>query len=147
VAFDQALCSNRDSFYQDLSNGHQTVISEDYHSSGWLDDGHILITHVGPTFGNAAYASYDVANPDASHGPTDDPYLPEYLAAASRAGNRVAVYEDDPNIDGSIHAADIRIYETVGGDVTQPVERCTLALAAGNALSVTTASPTFTPDG
>ena len=147
VSFDQLLCDNRDSFYEDLSNAHQTLISEDYGSSGWLDDGHILITHIGPTVGNAAYASYNVANPGASHGPSDDPYLQEYKAVASRSGNRVAVYEEDPNLDGSVHSADIRLYETVGQDVTDPVEKCTLTIPAGNASSFLSSSPTFTPDG
>jgi hypothetical protein len=147
VSFDQLFCNNRDSFYEDLSNAHQTLISEDYSSTGWLDDGHILITHNGPEFGNATYATYVVADPGSSHGPTDDPYLPRKRAVASRSANRLAVYEEDPNIDGSVHSADIRLYETVGGDVTAPVEKCMVTIPAGNAASIVSASPTFTPDG
>jgi hypothetical protein len=147
VSYDLYFCNNIDSFWEDLGNAHFTKISENYGSSMWLDDGHIVITHVGPTFGNAAYAVYDVANPPASHGPTDDPYLPEYKAVAARNGSRVAVYEDDPNIDGSIHSADIRVYATTGNDVTQPIAKCTIALPAANAAKFVNASPTFTPDG
>jgi hypothetical protein len=147
VSYNLFFCDNIDSFYEPLSSARFTEISEDYESSNWLDDGHIVITHNGPTFGNAAYAVYDVANPGSSHGPSDDPYLPEYMAVTARNGSRVAVYEEDPNIDGSVHSADIRLYETNAGDVTDPIQKCTLNLNAANAATFTAASPTFTPDG
>jgi hypothetical protein len=147
VSYDLFFCDNVDSFWMQLGNGHPTLISENYATNGWLDNGHILMTHIGPTFGNAAFASYDVADPASSHGPTDDPYLPDYLAAASRNGSRVAVYETNPNIDSSVHNADIRVYATTGNDVTAPVEKCTITINAANAVTSVNASPTFTPDG
>ena len=39
----------------------------------WLDDGHILITHIGDTFGNAAFAEYGIGVPGLAHGGWDDP--------------------------------------------------------------------------
>lgn len=147
ASFNQLNCDNRDSFYEDLSNAHQTRISSDYSSSQWLDAGHILITHIGPEFDNATYASYDVANPANSHGPTEDPYLPEKIVVASRSGNRVAVYEANANIDGSVHDADIRLYTTTANDVTEPVAKCTVPIDAGNAVPFILASPALSPDG
>ncbi len=146
VSYDADFCDNRDSFWEDLSNAHFTRISSDYSSSGWLDDGHILITHNGPTFGNAAYASYDVATAD-GHGPSDDPYLTDRMAAAALGGSRVAVYEDDPNLDGTIHSADIRLYATTAGDVTNPIAKCTITIDPSRAAKFITVSPTFSPDG
>jgi hypothetical protein len=147
VSYDLLFCDNRDSFWENLADAHFNRISSDYSSNGWLDDGDILITHIGPTFGNASYAVYEVANPGASHGPTDDPYMTERKAAAARNGSRVAVYEDDFNISGQIVAADIRLYATQGNDVRQPVQKCTITLSAGNAERFLFVSPTFSPDG
>src|SRR4051794_30789603 len=147
VSYDMFFCDSISSFWEDLSNAHITRISGDYSAGDWLDDGHILITHIGPTFGNAAFAVYEMADPDSSHGPTDDPYLTERKAAAARNGSRVAVYEDDPNVDGSVHTADIRVYATENGDVHHPVQTCTIALDAGRAVPVAAASPAITSDG
>jgi hypothetical protein len=147
VAYDMFFCDSISSFWEDLSNAHINRISGDYSAGDWLDDGRILITHIGPTFQNAAYAVYEMADPDSSHGPGEDPYLTERKAAAARSGSRVAVYEDDPNLDGSVHAADIRLYSTENNDVHHPVQTCTVALDAGNAIAVASASPTLTSDG
>jgi hypothetical protein len=147
VSFDMFFCDSISSFWEDLSNAKITRISGDYSAGDWLDDGHILITHIGPTFENAAFAVYEMADPDSSHGPSDDPYLTERKAAAARNGSRVVVYEDDPNLDGSVHAADIRVSATENNDVHHPVGTCTIPLDAGNAVTVTHASPTLTSDG
>jgi hypothetical protein len=146
VSYDLLFCDNRDSFWENLADAKFTRISSDYSSSGWLDDGHILITHNGPTFGNASYAVYDLATAN-GHGPSDDPYLTERKAAASRDGSRVAVYEEDPNLDGTVHSADIRLYATTSGDVTNPVQRCTITIDPAKAAKFLFVSPTFTPDG
>ena len=145
LSYNLFFCNNRDSFLQPVG-GAFSLISEDYAADMWLDDGHILITHIGSTIGNAAYAVYDVATKD-GHGPTDDPYLPERQAVASRSGNRVAVYEDDFDLSGNITQADIRLYATAGNDVTQPTQKCTIAIAPAAASKFLFASPTFTPDG
>jgi len=146
VAYNLFFCNNRDSFWQPTNSGTMTKISEDYAADMWLDDGHILISHIGSTFGNAAYANYDVAAAN-GHGPSDDPYLPERTAIASRSGNRVAVYEDDFDLSGNITQADIRLYATTGNDVTQPVQKCTITIAPSAASKFLFVSPTFTPDG
>ncbi len=146
VAFDALFCDERDSLWQDLSDGNVTVISQEYGSSGWLDDEHVLITHVGPTLEEESYAVYELATAE-TRGPLDLPFLTERQAAASRDGSRVAVYEDEPNLDGTIASAGIRLFETVGGDVAQPVQRCTIAIAAREATELVLASPTFSPDG
>jgi len=146
VAYNLFFCNNRDSFWQPTNSGTMTKISEDYAADMWLDDGHILISHIGSTFGNAAYANYDVAAAN-GHGPSDDPYLPERTAIASRSGNRVAVYEDDFDLMGNVTQADIRLYATTGNDVTQPVAKCTITIPAASASKFLAASPTFTPDG
>jgi hypothetical protein len=146
VAYNLDFCGIPTSFWEDLSTGHFTAISQDYHVSTWLDDGHILITHNGDTVGNAAYAVYDVAAANGS-GPTDDPYLPQYTAVGSRSGNRVAVYEDDPNTDGTtVASADIRLF-SAAGDVTQATQKCTITLTPSNAALFIQATPAFSPDG
>jgi hypothetical protein len=148
VSYNMHFCGNQDSLYADAATGKFTVISQDYNASNWLDAGHILITHIGDTFGNAAFAEYDIANPGSSHGPTDDPYLPDYEAASSRSANRVAVYESDPLIDGSgVASADIRVYATNNGDVTDVTQKCTITLDASKATTIVGASPAFSPDG
>jgi hypothetical protein len=147
VSYDLFFCDNSDSFWETLSDAHFNRISSDYSSNGWLDDNDVLITHSGPTFGNASYAVYDVSNPGSSHGPTDDPYLTERKAAAARNGSRVAVYEDDFDISGNIVAADIRLYATQGNDVHQPVEKCRITVSPANAERFLYVSPTFSPDG
>jgi hypothetical protein len=146
LSYNLFFCDNRDSFLQPAGSGTFSMISQDYAADMWLDDGHVLITHIGSTVGNAAYAVYDVATKD-GHGPTDDPYLPERQAVASRSGNRVAVYEDDFDLSGNITQADIRLYATTGNDVTQPVSKCTITIPASAASKFLFASPTFTPDG
>src|SRR4051812_47030735 len=50
VSFDMFFCDSISSFWEDLSNAHINRISGDYSAGDWLDDGHILITHIGPTF-------------------------------------------------------------------------------------------------
>jgi hypothetical protein len=148
VTYNLQFNDNRDSFTEDLSNAHFTKISEDYNTSVWLDDGHFMITHNGPPFGNAAYAVYDLANPSASHGPTDDPWLPEYKAVASRDGSRVAVYEDDPYISGGYATADIQLYAPAGNNVYVPgPSKCKITINPANAVNFLQASPSFTPDG
>jgi hypothetical protein len=146
VSYNLFFCNNRDSFWQPAGSGSFTKISEDYAADMWLDDGHILISHIGSTFGNAAFANYDVATGD-GHGPSDDPYLPERQAVASRSGNRVAVYEDDFDLSGNVTQADIRLFATTANDVTQPVQKCTITIPAAGAAKFLAASPTFTPDG
>jgi hypothetical protein len=147
VAYDMFFCDSISSFWEDLSDAHINRISGDYSAGDWLDDGRILITHIGPTFQNAAYAVYEMADPGSSHGPDDDPYLTERKAAAARNGSRVVVYEDDPNLDGSVHSADIRVYATEGDDVHHPVQTCTITLDGARAASASSASPTLTSDG
>lgn len=146
VAYNLFFCNNRDSFWQPTNSGTMTKISEDYAADMWMDNGNILISHIGSTFGNAAYAVYNLASAN-GHGPSDDPYLPERTAIASRSGNRVAVYEDDFDISGNITQADIRLFATTGNDVTQPVAKCTITIPAASASKFLAASPTFTPDG
>jgi hypothetical protein len=146
VAYNLFFCNNRDSFWQPTNSGTMTKISEDYAADMWMDDGNILISHIGSTFGNAAYAVYNLASAN-GHGPSDDPYLPERTAIASRSGNRVAVYEDDFDLSGNITQADIRLFATTGNDVTQPVAKCTITIPAASASKFLAASPTFTPDG
>ena len=146
VAYNLFFCNNRDSFWQPTNSGTMTKISEDYAADMWMDDGNILISHIGSTFGNAAYAVYNVASAN-GHGPSDDPYLPERTAVASRSGNRVAVYEDDFDVSGNITQADIRLFATTANDVTQPVAKCTITIPAASASKFLAASPTFTPDG
>ena len=149
VVYDLFFCDNIDSFWEDLSTGHFTMISQDYGTPLWLDNTHALLTHHGPTVSStqAAYGVFDV-DAGTGSGPTDDPYLPEYQAVASRDGSRVAVYEDDPTVDGSgVASADIRLFTTAGNDVTQPSQKCVINLDPNNAATFTNASPTFTPDG
>jgi hypothetical protein len=146
VSYNLFFCNNRDSFWQPTNSGTMTKISEDYAADMWLDDGNVLISHIGSTFGNAAYAVYNVASAN-GHGPSDDPYLTERTAVASRSGNRVAVYEDDFDVSGNITQADIRLFATTGNDVTQPVAKCTITIAPAGAGKFLAASPTFTPDG
>jgi hypothetical protein len=148
VVYDLFFCDNIDSFWEDLSTGHFTMISQDYGTPLWLDDAHALLTHHGPTVSStqAAYGVFDV-DAGSGSGPTDDPYLPEYRAVASRDGSRVAVYEDDFAFDGSVTSADIRLFTTAGNDVTQPTQKCQITLDPNNAATFTDAGPAFTPDG
>jgi hypothetical protein len=147
VAYDAFSCDAKVPYLEDFATGHFASFAPDYGDPLWLDDGRLLITHIGVTFGNAPFAVYDTAAAT-GHGPSDDPYLNDRHAVASRDGNRVAVLEDDPLIDGSGAAsADLVLYATTGGDVTQPVQKCKLALNAGNIHNYSIASPTFSPDG
>ncbi len=134
--------------WEELATGRFAAVSESYETSVWLSDTELMISHVGPLLGTAAYAVYDLADPAGSHGPTDDPYLPEYLAVASREGSRVAVYEDDPLTTGAIAGADIQLFAPAGDDVHVPgAGRCRIPIAPGNALEAGEAGPSFTPDG
>ena len=149
VSYDLEFNDNRDSFWEDLSNAHFNLVSEDYNTSVWLDDGHFVITHNGDTFGNAAYAVYDIAQPDSSHGPSDDPYLPDYKAVATRDGSRVAVYEADPLISGQgVASADIQLFAPAGNDIYNPgTMKCKITLNAATATTSLRASLSFTRDG
>jgi WD40-like Beta Propeller Repeat len=134
--------------WEELATRRFAAVSEGYETSVWLSDTELMISHVGPPLGTAAYAVYDLANPAGSRGPTDDPYLPEYLAVASRDGSRVAVYEDDPLTTGAIAGADIRLFAPAGNDVHVPgAVRCRIPIAPANALEAGDAGPSFTPDG
>jgi hypothetical protein len=147
VAYDAFSCDAKYAFLEDVATGHFATFATDYYDPQWLDDGHLLITHIGATFGNAAFAVYDVAAAT-GHGPTDDPYFDDYHAVASHDGSRVAVLEDDPLLDGSGAAtADIVLYATTGSDVTQAVQKCKLALNVANIRNYSIASPTLSPDG
>ena len=146
-AYSDFFCDSITMFMEDFASGHFDAFATDYSDPLWLDDGHLLITHIGPTIGNAAFAVYDVAA-GTGHGPTDDPYMTGREATASRDGSRVAVLENDAaDRGGTAQNADIVLYATTGGDVTQPVQKCTLTLNAANISNFSNASPTFSPDG
>jgi hypothetical protein len=135
--------------WEELSTGRFAAISEGYETSVWLTDTQLMISHTGPPLDTtAAYAVYDLADPAGSHGPTADPYLPEYRAVGSRDGSRVAVYEDDPLITGAVSGADIQLYAPAADDIHVPgAPRCKIAVPAADALDVRDAGPSFTPDG
>ena len=59
----------------------------------------------------------------------------------------MAVYEYDPNLDWTIHSADIRVYVTTAGDVTNPVQKCTITIDPSKTAKFQSVSPTFSPDG
>ncbi|WP_028061063.1 TolB-like translocation protein [Candidatus Solirubrobacter pratensis] len=148
VVYDAFHCDYQYPFLEDLATGHFGSFATDYARPQWLDATHVLITHIGTTFGNASFAVYDTVS-GTGHGPSADPYMDDYQATAARDGSRVAVLEDDaPDfLDGVARHADIRIYSTAGGDVTNPVERCTLTLDPARISRFITASPAFSPDG
>jgi hypothetical protein len=147
VTYDAFFCDEQKMFMEDFATGNFAAFATDYFDPQWLDDGHLLITHLGTTFGNAAYAVYDIAAAD-GHGPTDDPYLADRHAVAARNASKVAMLEDDPLLTGNGAAsADFVLYATTGGDVTQPVQKCKLALNVANISNYSIASPTFSPDG
>jgi hypothetical protein len=147
VAYDAFTCDTTMQYMEDFATGHFAAFAPDYYEPMWLDDGHLLITHIGTTFGNAAYAIYDIAAAN-GHGPTDDPYYDDRHAVASRDASRVAMLEDDPLITGSGAAkADFVLYATTGNDVTQPVQKCKLDLNVANISNYSIASPTLSPDG
>jgi hypothetical protein len=147
VAYDAFSCDQKQQFLEDFATGHFAAFAQDYYAPQWLDDGHLLITHIGTTFGNAPYAIYDIAAAD-GHGPTDDPYYDDRHAVASRGASEVAVLEDDPLLDGSGAAkADFVLYATTNGDVTLPVQKCKLDLNVANIRNYSIASPTLSPDG
>lgn len=147
VAYDAFTCDTTLQYMEDFATGHFAAFAPDYYEPMWLDDGHLLITHIGATFGNAAYAIYDIATAD-GHGPPDDPYLDDRRAVAARNASKVAMLEDDPLLSGNGAAsADFVLYATTGGDVTLPVQKCKLALNPANISNYSIASPTFSPDG
>ena len=147
AVYDAFNCDYRYPFLHDLGSGQFSSFATDYSRPQWLDDTHVLITHVGPTFGNASFAVYDTVA-KTGHGPTDDPYMTDRQATASRDGSRVAVLEDDgPDYLDGAHHADILIYSTTGQDVTQPTLKCTLTLDPSAIANFDAASPAFSPDG
>jgi hypothetical protein len=147
TVYDAFHCDDRYPFLQDLGSGQFGSFATDYSRPQWLDDTHVLITHIGPTFGNAAFAVYDTVA-KTGHGPSDDPYMTDRQATASRDGSRVAVLENDgPDYLDGAHHADILIYATANHDVTQPTLRCTLPLAPSAIANFDATSPAFSPDG
>ncbi|MGZ4217789.1 MAG: TolB family protein [Solirubrobacteraceae bacterium] len=146
VTYDAFNCDAEYAFMEDFATGHFASFAPDYGDPQWLDDGHLLITHIGPTFGNAPFAVYDAAT-GTGHGPTDDPYFNSRDATAARNGSRVAVLEDDPLIDGTGAASADFVLYAASGDVTQPVQKCKIALNVANIRNYSIASPTFSPDG
>jgi hypothetical protein len=147
AVYDAFNCDYRYPFLHDLGSGRFSSFATDYSRPQWLDDTHVLITHVGPTFGNAAFAVYDTVA-KTGHGPSDDPYMTDRQATASRDGSRVAVLEDDgPDYLDGPHHADILLYTTAGHDVTQPTLKCTLTLDPAAIANFDAASPAFSPDG
>jgi hypothetical protein len=147
AVYDMFHCDYRYPFLQDLAGGGFSSFATDYSRPQWLDATHVLITHIGPTFGNAAFAVYDTVA-RTGHGPSDDPYMTDRQATAARDGSRVAVLEDDgPDYIDGAHHADIRLYTTAGNDVTEPTLKCTLARDPGNIANFDAASPAFSPDG
>jgi hypothetical protein len=148
VAYNLDYDGTVEPMWEDLATGRFAAVSEGYHTSIWLSDTELMISHVGPPLGTAAYAVYDLAEPASSHGPTDDLYLPEYLTVASRDGSRVAVYEDEPLTTAAIAGADIQLFAPAGNDVHVPgAASCRIPIPPANALGAGHAGPSFTPDG
>jgi hypothetical protein len=147
VVYDAFHCDYQYPFIEDIASGQFSSFATDYSRPQWLDATHVLITHIGPTFQNASFASYDTVA-KTGHGPSADPYMDDYQATASRDGNHVAVLEDDaPDYyDGVARHADIRLY-TAAGDVTNPTPSCTLTLDPSRISDFLVASPAFSPDG
>ncbi len=147
VTYDAFHCDYQYPFLADFASGRFDSFATDYAHPQWLDATHVLVTHIGATFGNAAFGVWDTVA-GSGHGPTDDAYMDDYQATASRDARRVAVLEDDgPDfIDGRPRHADIRIY-TTAGDVTAPTQRCVLTLDPSRISSFQAASPAFSPDG
>jgi hypothetical protein len=147
VVYDAFHCDYGYPFLQDLGSGQFAAFATDYARPQWLDATHVLITHIGPTFGNASFAVYDTVA-KTGHGPTADPYMTSRQATASRDGSRVAVLENDaPDYFDGAHHADILLYATAGNDVTQPTLKCTLTLDPRAIANFDIASPAFSPDG
>lgn len=148
VVYDAFHCDYQYPFLEDFASGQFSSFATDYSRPQWVDSTHVLITHIGTTFGNASLGVYDIVA-KTGHGPTDDPYMDDYQATAARNGSRVAVLEDDaPDfIDGRARHADFRVYTTTGNDVTQVTQACTLALDPSRISRFNTASPAFSPDG
>ncbi len=118
VVYDDFHCDYQYPFLEDFASGQFSSFATDYSRPQWLDATHVLITHIGPTVGNAAFGVYDTVA-KTGHGPTDDPYMDDFQAVAARDGSRVAVLEDDaPDFfDGVARRADIRLYTTTANDV------------------------------
>lgn len=128
--------------------GGQTYAS-DYQDPVYIDNGHVLISHLGTTISStqAVYALWDLGAGTGS-GPSGDTYLPDRQFAAPRNASRVAVFERDFDTMGNTTAADIQIFATAGGDLTaDPVFKCKLTLDAAKVGTSESANPVFTPDG
>jgi WD40 repeat protein len=148
VVYDAFHCDYQYPFLEDFASGQFSSFATDYSRPQWLDATHVLITHIGPTVGNAAFGVFDTVA-KSGHGPNDESYMDDYQATAARDGSRVAVLEDDaPDfIDGVARHADIRVYTTTANDVTQVTAACTVALDPARISRFITASPAFSPDG
>ena len=148
VVYDAFHCDYQYPFLEDFASGQFSSFATDYSRPQWVDSTRVLITHIGATFGNAAFGVYDTVA-KTGHGPNDFDFMDDYQATAARNGSRVAVLENDaPDfIDGVARHADFRLYTTTGNDDTQVTAACTLALDPSRISRFITASPAFSPDG
>jgi hypothetical protein len=122
--------------------------AEIYHfSQVWLDNSDFMITHNGPTFGNAAFAVYELANPGASHGPGDLSFLPEYRAVARATAARwlsTRRIRSSPEVSRAPTSSCSR---RPAGTSTPGPMKCKITINAANAADFVDASPSFTPNG
>lgn len=148
ATYDAFACDYQYLFIEDLSGGHFDSLVTDYQYPVWVDNGHLLITHIGTTFGEPPLGIWDVAA-GTGNGPSDDPYMSERQATASRGAGKVAMLEDDaPDwLDGA-HNADMILYTSgATDDVRSLTKKCTIPLNPHNIGNFAHVSPTFSPDG
>ncbi len=133
---------------------HQTTGQEDYVNPTWVDSGHILVTHDGPTVGDtqSVYGTVAIADDATQGGPTtvgDSDTVSDFQTVVDRAADRLAFVEDDHAdwIDGKPRLAKILLFTLGGSALAPPTPACTLTLDPADFTHPQQASPSFSPDG
>ena len=167
IAYDNFVCNHFTTFWTPsnstgLNWPNQTVGQENYGDPFWMDNTHLLLSHVGVPWNiNDTFTTYATGAGDNSSsgwfGDTTeaDPSNPNgwatgFNAAISRQGSKLAIYEDDAANwwDGNPRQVVIRLFTTTGAPPAAPTFRCQINLPASRfPHGASNDGLSFSPDG